>query len=52
VPAAVESALDESPVAAAPSLEHVTAHLLKLGGLLLMAGGLIALAYAFLRGYA
>jgi hypothetical protein len=53
-PAATEPAMDESPLtaAAAPSLEHVTAHLLKLGGLLLMAGGLIALAYAFLRGYA
>jgi hypothetical protein len=36
----------------APSGERLTAHLLKIGGLLLMAGGLLALAYAFLRGYA
>jgi hypothetical protein len=35
-----------------PSADRLTAHLLKLGGLLLMAGGLLALAYAFLRGYA
>jgi hypothetical protein len=35
-----------------PSADRLTAHLLKLGGLFLMAGGLLALAYAFLRGYA
>jgi hypothetical protein len=42
----------ESSGVSAPSGERPTAHLLKLGGLLLMAGGLLALAYAFLRGYA
>jgi hypothetical protein len=54
-----ESPARAVPTAAAPSAVSVPPReptpgrdLLKIGGLLLLAGGLLALAYAFLRGYA
>jgi hypothetical protein len=40
------------PAPLEPSADRLTSHLLRLGGLFLMASGLLALAYAFLRGYA
>jgi hypothetical protein len=63
-PPALAEPSPESPAhavsaAAAPSADSVPPReptpgrdLLKIGGLLLLAGGLVALAYAFLRGYA
>ena len=50
--AAVTAAAAPSADSAPPREPTPGRDLLKIGGLLLLAGGLLALAYAFLRGYA